>query len=184
MLRHDVDVSLEYALPMAQLEQKIGIRSSFFVRVRASFYNMGEAVNIERLKALAEMGFEIGLQEEVGRFAADYDEAVELLKEDKAILEDTLGSPIYGVATHLPKWTPLRITTEVQAQSGFRYDPGGEIFNHGAIFLSDSNKCWKKYSLEEALALGEKTLAILHPVWWVEPGVDVGEMIAMLKAGR
>ena len=184
LLRHDVDVSLEYALKMAKLEQKMGIRSSFFVRVRASFYDICEAINIERLTALTEMGFEIGLQEEVGRFTSDHNEAIELVRIDKAVLERILDRPVYGVATHLPKWTAIQITPEVLERAGFKYNPGEEIFNQEAIFVSDSNKCWKKYSLEEALGQSDKILANIHPVWWIAEMVDVTEMIELLRSGQ
>ena len=184
LLRHDVDVSLEYALELGRHEERLGILSSFFVRVRSSLYNVHEAINTERLEELAAMGFEIGLQEEAGRFAADYAEIIKLIKEDKESLEKILGKPIYGVTTHLPKWNPFKISPDDLDRTGFRYDPGGEIFNQNAIFVSDSNKCWKKYSLEETLGRFDKVLASLHPVWWVGKIKDPANLIKLLAEGK
>ena len=184
LLRHDVDVSLEYALELARLEERLGIISSFFVRVRSSLFNVYEAINTERLRELAAMGFEIGLHEEVGWFTADYAEVIKLMKEDKEGLERILGKPIHGVTTHVPKWNPIKITSDVLEQTGFKYDPGGELFNQDAIFVSDSNKCWKKYSLEETLGRFDKILASLHPVWWVGEIRDPANLIKLLAEGK
>jgi len=184
LLRHDVDVSLAYALEMAELEASLHICSTFFVRLHASFYNLLEARNLERLRELAALGFEIGLHQEVSRFAEDRHKAMELLKKEKELLEFMVGRPIPGVSAHLPKWHALRGTAALLAAVGFTYAPGQEIFNRGAIFVSDSNRRWKGCSFLEALGRGDKILANIHPVWWVGAIADPAELIEALIAGR
>jgi hypothetical protein len=183
LLRHDVDVSLEYAIEMADLEDSLKISSTYFVRLHSSFYNPLEHRNMERLQQLLAQGFEIGLHHEVNRFSEDIQKATELLKKEKALLEILMGQTVHGVSAHLPKWHAIRGSAALLAATGFTYSPGQEIFNRDAVFVSDSNRRWKEYSLQEALGRSDKVLANIHPVWWVDRVTDVAALIESLKTG-
>lgn len=184
LLRHDVDVSLERAMEMAQLEEGLKILSTYFVRLHASFYNLLDHDNLKRLQELLVGGFEIGLHQEVNRCSEDIRVAVELLKREKALLETLLGQPLRGVSAHLPKRKALRGSAELLAATGFDYSPSQEIFNQGAIFISDSNRQWKEFSFQEALGRSDKILANIHPVWWVGKFADKNRLIDLLKEGK
>jgi hypothetical protein len=184
LLRHDVDVSLEYALQLAEIEHELAINSTFFVRLHAHFYNLLEEANIRRLRKLAKMGFEVGLHQELYKFTDDRQAAVKLLTREKILVETLLGKSLSGVASHLPRHNTISLTPEFLAEAGFKYRAGGEIFNKDAIFITDSNKRWKPLSLEEALERSDKILANIHPVWWVGQVQDVDGLINLLKQGH
>jgi hypothetical protein len=184
LLRHDVDVSLEYALAMARVEHELKVLSTYFVRVHSTGYNLFDRHNYKRLQELVSMGFEIGMHQEVCNFANNPQEALGMLIREKAVIENILGQPINGVATHLPKQNTIRITPEMLQQTGFRYSPGSEIFNESAIFVSDSQNRWKRYTFEETLGFSDKILANIHPVWWVGNITDVEGLIRSLREGN
>jgi hypothetical protein len=184
MIRHDIDVSLEWALELAQIEYDLGICSTYFVRVHSTRYNLFDQHNYRRLHKLKNMGFEIGVHQEVCNFCNTRDEAILLLKREKTVVESILGCHIRGVATHIPKSSLLKITQEVLEETLFDYTPGGEIFNEGAIFVSDSNCHWKQYSFERAILLSDKVLANIHPVWWLGKVENQLELIQFLKEGN
>lgn len=184
LLRHDVDVSLEFAMQLAKIENHLKISATFFVRLHSDFYNLLEEENMHRLSKLAEMGSEVGIHQEIYKFADDRKTIIELLKIEKSLVEAILGRPIHGVASHLPKRNTIHMTPEFLTETGFNYRPGSEIFNKDALFISDSNKRWKPCSFEEALKRSEKILANLHPVWWVGKITDPAGMIKLLGEGK
>lgn len=184
LLRHDVDVNLEWALRMARVERELDIRSTYFVRIHSTRYNLFDRHNYRYLHELKQMGFEIGVHQEVSSFAANSADAILLLKREKTVIETILGCAVNGVATHIPKSNILRLTPEVIKEAGFVYSPGAEIFNRNAIFVSDSNNHWKPYTFTEAIRKCEKVLANVHPVWWVGNISDTSALIQFLKDGN
>jgi hypothetical protein len=106
------------------------------------------------------------------------------LEREKLIIETILGREVYGVATHIPKRNHYALSLEIIDRIGFKYAPDFEIFNREAVFVSDSNKRWKKYSFDEALSISDKILANIHPVWWVGQVDDVEGLIAFLRDGN
>jgi len=184
LLRHDIDVSLEYALTMARCEHELGVRSTYFIRLHANGYNPFDRLNHQRLQELVNLGFEIGLHQEVYNFKQNHLESVELLKRSKSFLEFFLEQPVYGVSSHLPKRNTFKITPEILQMAGFRYDPGGEIFNREALFISDSNGHWKPFLFEDALGLKEKILACIHPIWWLGKNSEFEGLVEFLKGGN
>ena len=52
LLRHDLDLSITRALPIALVENDLGAKSTFFVRLRNGLYN---PFNFEESKAIEEL---------------------------------------------------------------------------------------------------------------------------------
>jgi hypothetical protein len=184
LIRHDVDISLEWALEMSRVEYELGIRTTYFIRVHSTRYNLFDRYNYRRLHELKDKGFEIGVHQEVCNFAETADEAFLLLKREKKVIESILGCEVRGVATHLPKHNFIKITPEVMEKVGFLYEPGSEIFNKNALFVSDSNNHWKKYTFREAIRRSDKVLANIHPVWWIGSINSPESIINFLKEGN
>ena len=61
ILRHDIDMSLDAALPIAEIESSLGLRAHYFVLVRTEMYNLFSAQADRVLRELAALGHEIGL---------------------------------------------------------------------------------------------------------------------------
>lgn len=184
LLRHDVDLSLEYAMEMAYLENELGVKSTYFVRIHSTRYNLFDRFNFRYLQELLSLEFEIGVHQEVCNFTHNCEDSLELLKREKLIIESILGREVYGVATHIPKRNHYHLSSEIIDKIGFNYAPDFEIFNQDAVFISDSNKRWKKYTFNEALTISDKILANIHPVWWVGKVDDVEGLIAFLRDGN
>ena len=75
-LRHDVDLSLEAALVLAELEAKANVSATYFLMTRSVFYNLDSATGHDALGRLRELGHAVGLHavhphlERDGRFDA------------------------------------------------------------------------------------------------------------------
>ena len=56
ILRHDVDLSLEAALALAELEAGVGVSSTWFLMTRSAFYNLDSPRGAHVLARLRELG--------------------------------------------------------------------------------------------------------------------------------
>ena len=59
-LRHDVDVSLEDAIAMAELEHAHGIRATYLLMTRSVFYNLASPAGLAAVTRLRELGHWVG----------------------------------------------------------------------------------------------------------------------------
>ena len=61
ILRHDIDVNVNFALKMAQLEFDLGIRSTYFFMFRSPFYNLSSRYSQDCVEKIIDLGHEIAL---------------------------------------------------------------------------------------------------------------------------
>jgi hypothetical protein len=162
LLRHDVDLSLDAALTMAELEAAEGASATYFLMTESVFYNLASKEGVAAIDRLRELGHRIGLH-------AVYPNAV----------PDGRFDPV--LAWHNPE--PEYMTTPVDGvvnvmQEGW-FDP--------ATYRSDSNHRWRSGCPHEELRAGAFAwLQLLtHPEIWVYPGSTMGQtMRSMLDAER
>ena len=60
IVRHDVDLSLEAALALAEVEAELGAWSTWFLMTRSVFYNLDSAAGRETIARLRELGHRVG----------------------------------------------------------------------------------------------------------------------------
>ena len=162
ILRHDVDLSLDAALEMAELEASVGARATYFLMTQSVFYNLGSSEGRRALNRLRELQHGVGLHAVWPNLELDdrFDPVVAWHNPDP----DYMSEPLEGVVNVM--------------QPPF-FDP-----EH---YRSDSNQQWR-YGCphEELRGRGFEWLQLLiHPEIWVYPGETMSEtMTAMLDAER
>ncbi len=162
LLRHDVDLSLDAALRLAELEASAGATATYFLMTESVFYNLASAEGREAIERLLELGHRVGLHAVYPR--------LELDERFDAV-----------VAWHNPDPEYMRATVEgaVNVMQDGYFDP--------ATYRSDSNQHWRSGCPHAALRESAfPWLQLLtHPEIWVYPGRTMGEtMRAMLDAER
>ena len=60
-LRHDVDLSLDAALRMAELETEHGVSTTYLLMTESVFYNLASSEGIAAISRLRELGHAVGL---------------------------------------------------------------------------------------------------------------------------
>ena len=161
-LRHDVDLSLEAAVEMAELESGAGASATYFVMTRSVFYNLASPVGERTLARLRELGHRVGLHAVWPDAALDrrFDAVVAWHNPDP----EFMSLPVDGAVNVMqPPW-----------------------FTQG-LYRSDSNQHWRSGCPHEPLARGEfEWLQLLvHPEIWVYPGRTMREsMESLLEAKR
>jgi hypothetical protein len=162
LLRHDVDLSLEAALALAELEAELGAAATYFLMTESVFYNLASREGEVALRRLRELGHRVGLH-------AVYPRA-------------ELDARFDGVlAWHNPEPEYMSASVDGAANA---MEP--RFFVRGR-YRSDSNQHWREGCPHEALGRGDfEWLQLLtHPEIWVYPGATMREtMLAMLETER
>jgi hypothetical protein len=162
ILRHDVDLSLDAAVRMAELEADAGAAATYFLMTESVFYNLASEDGERALARLRELGHRIGLHAVYPR--ARLDERFE---------------PV--VAWHNPD--PDYMSWPVEGAINVMEEP----WFSPATYRSDSNQHWRSGCPHDELRTGAfPWLQLLtHPEIWAYPGETMGEtMHAMLDAER
>ena len=162
LVRHDVDLSLEAAVEMAELEQRLGVRTTYCLMTESVFYNLLSHDGVEAQRRLRDLGHAVGLHAVYPNAALDerFDPVLAWHNPDPAYM----SAPVDGAVNVMqPPW----------------FDPD--------CYRSDSNQHWRSGCPHEDLGSG--TFAwlqlLVHPEIWVFPGQTMGEtMRAMLDAKR
>jgi hypothetical protein len=160
LLRHDVDLSLEAAVEMAELEAEAGATATYFLMTQSVFYNLASPVGSRTLNRLRELGHGVGLHAVWPRI--DLDERFDPVLAWHNPEPEFMREPVEGAVNVMePRFS--------------------------ANYRSDSNQNWRHGCPHDALAAHELPWLqlLVHPEIWVYPGETMREsMLAMLDAER
>jgi hypothetical protein len=156
LLRHDVDLSLEAALTMAELEAGEGAAATYFLMTRSEFYNLDSVSGEAAIRRLRQLGHRVGLHAVWPHVDPDdrFDPVLAWHNPDP----EYMRSPVDGLANAMES-------------------PWADVYR------SDSNQRWRQGCPHEELAAGafERLQLLTHPEIWAYPGGTMREtMLAML----
>ncbi|MSO94702.1 MAG: hypothetical protein EXQ81_02780 [Thermoleophilia bacterium] len=163
ILRHDVDLSLDAAVRMAEAEHEAGASATYFLMTESVFYNLDSSEGVAAIDRLRELGHRVALH-------AVYPHAP----------DDGRFDPV--VAWHNPDPAYMRAPLadgRINVMQEPWFDP--------ATYRSDSNQHWRSGCPHEDLRAGVfPWLQLLtHPEIWAYPGETMGAtMRAMLDAEK
>jgi hypothetical protein len=157
-LRHDVDLALDAAVTMAEVEAELEVRSTYFLMTQSVFYNLASSEGEAAVDRIRDLGHHVGLH------------AI----HPNAILDDRFD-PV--VAWHNPETeymsAPIPSAVNVYAEPYFA----------PPHYRSDSNQRWRSGCPHEELEAGAFAWLqlLVHPEIWVYPGATMGQtMRAMI----
>jgi hypothetical protein len=158
ILRHDVDLATGPARRVAELERECGVRSSFFFLVSSSMYNPLAPAARRDLRALVEMGFEVGLHFDPSVHPAD--DLTAAVHAEARALELASGAPVRSISLHNPS-----VTGRYPLFEGF-YNAYDERIFGPDVYRSDSRMrlTWDEASAFVARAAEQPVQLLLHPL--------------------
>ncbi len=163
ILRHDVDLSLDAALRIAEIEHDSGASATYFLMTESVFYNLASTEGVAAIARLRELGHRVALH-------AVYPNAA----------QDDRFDPV--VAWHNPDPEYMRAPLadgRINVMQEPWFDP--------ATYRSDSNQHWRSTCPHDELRAGAfPWLQLLtHPEIWAYDGETMGEtMHSMLEAEK
>ena len=167
LLRHDLDHSLRAALPMAELESGLGIRSTYFVQVTCDFYNLLGQEGRAIVRRMVTLGHEVGLHYDSRRYAealsrGGLEQAEQSLRLDMSLLEDISGQPVISASQHIPTEGPdFDVSAHIVNEA---YAPR---FTEGEMqYISDSLMAWRQATPLELINTGASFQLLTHPMNW------------------
>ncbi len=165
ILRHDLDMSLEAALPVAEVEAQLGLSAVFFVLLRSEFYNPHTPRARGIIDRLRSLGHDVGLHFDASLYDQhDLDDLDRAAAAECAALERAMDAPVRMISFHRP--APALIGLDrLLAGRDHAYRPR-YISDMG--YCADSRGAWHHGHPLDHLAVAEgRALQLLtHPIWW------------------
>jgi len=176
ILRHDLDMSLEAALPIAEIEAAYGLRATYFVLVRSRMYNLYAKHAEQALNRLLAFGHEIGLHLDAGLYGNDMAAINAGAERECLALETVLGREVKFISFHRPSQTMLGMERRLAGRR-HAYEPR---FFSEIGYCSDSRGAWcHGYPLELAAVKEGRAFQLLtHPIWWTRSELTPPEKLA------
>jgi hypothetical protein len=101
LLRHDIDLDVEAAYRMCSLEAELGACASVLFLTTCDTYNVRSQHSRARIRALSDLGFDVGLHFDPTVYGAD-EPLAPRVDEEAALLADVTGRPVRTISLHNP----------------------------------------------------------------------------------
>jgi hypothetical protein len=175
ILRHDVDFDLRSAYKLAQIEKKLGVRSSFFIMTTNYYYNPLYPTNSDLLRCMSGDGFEIGLHFDPSIYGGITSKKLEAkMKFECSILQSIIDRPIKSISLHNPS-----LNGQYPIFDGYNNAYSKEIFSDDK-YMSDSCMDFRgknPYTFVKK-AKDVPLQIVFHPMHWSENGQDYIEFFS------
>lgn len=167
VMRHDIDMDIETALPMAELEAELAVPGTYFILTRSELYSPFSARNRRAMERLLASGHEIGLHFDVSLHPdAGIDELDELCAQECDTLGRAIDQPVTIVSFHRPAAGLIGLDRPIGGRA-HAYQP--RYFSQMA-YRSDSRGRWNPLSPLERSPQDPPAMQLLtHPIWWTGP---------------
>lgn len=154
IIRHDIDHDISFALEVARLEKDLSVKSTFYVRMTACYYNPMSRANRALLRKIHSYGFEIGLH-----FDPSIEYTTERFNLELMCLENILGSKVRSFSSHNPSIHGIYMSEN-------RVIDADKLVEDG---ISDSLMSFKEKNPYEYVDRSKTMLILLllHPLYWV-----------------
>lgn len=191
VLRHDVEFSIDRAYIMAQIEEKVGVKSSYFIQITNNAYNAFSGKNKGLIHEMREMGHKIGLHYHLG---GEHDplKVRDGIRDQLRIMSEMLGFSIDRFSIHRPVrevyYNMIPIDGIINAYSPEFFT----LVNEDEQNLLEANKLDVKYIADsrhrwnygfpdkETIIHNKKVQLLIHPDFWSEKGLNAKENFELL----
>ena len=167
ILRHDIDVSVESAYNLAQIEYEHGIFSSILFLTTCPLYNIQSSENRRLIQTLASQGFDIGLHFDPTIYNTDNIEKLQKNVElEIKIIENITGVSVKSVSLHCPS---IHGMYPVFKGLNNAYDDG---FFNPDLYISDSRMSFRDKIPFEFISKAQNNMIqiLLHPFHYSKSG--------------
>lgn len=164
ILRHDLDMSIDAAVAIAEIESELGVAAHYFVLLRTEMYNPWSDHGRRQLDRIAGLGHEIGLHFDASLYPDDIASLDRAAAEECTVMATLTGRPVKTVSFHRPSKALLGQPDDI---AGRRHTYQPRYFRDIG-YCSDSRGAWHHgHPLDLAAIREGRALQLLtHPLWW------------------
>lgn len=181
LIRHDIDLSLEKAVEMSEIEFSLKITTVYFLFLRSPFYNIFSHEEESLIRILIKHGHQIGLHFDFAKYSeiSTSQMSFQIMREIK-FMQDFYGIKLDAVSFHRPLSLDFFSKLEL-AHYPHTYEP---IFVKNFKYLSDSRGLWRMgHPIDsEEFKNGDNLHLLVHPIWWNEMETDDLKSLENFKA--
>jgi len=165
ILRHDVDISLDFAFDIYKLERDNGIKSTFYILLTSDLYNPFSFKNRLKLQEMVKNGFEVGLHFDPVAYG-NSSNILENFKREILLFEKHLDIKLHSYSMHNPSITGeyIKYPKLIDAYSS-------DIFSDER-YISDSLFSFKGKDLKEYIEKSNSSFIqlLIHPIHLISNG--------------
>lgn len=165
LVRHDVDISPWAAEELASVEVEEGVRTTYYYRFHAPYYNLLDAPIVASVQRVAAMGHEVGLHYEPGYFQELGQDPTEGTRRDIRLFEEVVGFRTKTIAQHQPATGPL--LGEISEDHACAYQ---RALVRDMPYFGDSGFHWREGCICTKLGQHEQIHTLIHPHSWTIDG--------------
>jgi hypothetical protein len=171
IVRHDVDLSLERAVAVGDVEQSAGVRATFLVMVDSPLYDLDAPGARAALQRLREQGHDVGLHMDLGPRGERADLVIEdVAPEVEACRERlgaVLGDDVRSISFHRPADPLVAALGPVAEVCGMVNAYAAPLMR---CYLADSAGAWRHGDPRPVLRNPpcDTVQLLIHPFWWGE----------------
>lgn len=165
IIRHDIDLDLQKALRMAEIEAKLNVNSTYLIWITSPFYNAFQQSNANIIKKLSELGHKVGLHFNAKNYnIQSINDMKRYLINERMLLENILENNIDVVSFHMPEKFLVNNNLEIEGIINTYH----EKFFSGYKYLSDSEMRWREGCICNHLENKNynRIQMLVHPIWW------------------
>lgn len=169
ILRHDIDHSLDHALNFAQIENELGIQSTYYFLLDSRWYNLLHQEEKKILKEISNLGHDVGLHYDAANLIDNREGWKNDIQWQKSILENLIERKVESCSYHRPGAIGLDALDRSEQICGM-INCYSITLNELFVYRSDSLRRFRDPDFIGALKLGTYTNLhlLLHPILWQE----------------
>jgi len=178
-LRHDIDVSVDMAIELAQINSLLGIKGTFFLLLRSPYYNLFSYRTLDGVRKINDLGQRLGFHYHLPTvIPSTEDELANLILTDFSIVKDLIPEmePIFA-------WHNGRNDLLVRSLS---FTVPGLVNVYSSYFVkevpyyADSNMRYSVAEFKDVIQKKDhkKLHLLFHPLNWVGGGKNMIEVWA------
>jgi hypothetical protein len=177
LMRHDIDKCPNKALDLARIENELGIRSTYFVRVHSNYYNPFGYADYNFIRQIRDLGHDLSLHSEAFDFGRIFKlDPMELFRKEIEIFITIFDVEVKYYAPHR-----THNSSTFEDRVGFYdqlerlgYKNVYEILNDKDWkYLSDSSGIWVEGCFCQHVNKWQRLFLLVHPVWWFDKHIEL-----------
>jgi hypothetical protein len=165
LLRHDIDICLDFAVQQAEVNHSLGVTATFFMLVSCDQYNLASKAGRRALASIRNAGQWIGLHFDAAMFEDSLDPLETHIAEEADILAKLSSGRVEALSFHRP----------VSALQGLAGKLAGLPHAYEPRFFTDIEYCSDskgqfQFGLpreRDAFKARAPFQLLTHPIWWM-----------------